>query len=202
MRSIEWTERMSVGVPLLDADHKIFIDIINELEHCARYPDRRDAARDALGRLVEYARYHFEREEKVMAACGYPGIDDHHHEPEKFAQYMGEVALRFGTDRDAAPVANRLAQALNQVTQRDRSVGPEVDNVALVDILHELEAGTLGGEFHDDRNWFAGACRAETESGGNCQRARSDRHHQQIHYCSSSTDFICLTPLRRRRRPG
>lgn len=77
MRSIEWTERMSVGVPLLDADHKIFTDIINELEHCARYPDRRDAARDALGRLVEYARYHFEREEKVMAACGYPGIDDH-----------------------------------------------------------------------------------------------------------------------------
>ncbi len=30
MRSIEWTERMSVGVPLLDADHKIFIDIIND----------------------------------------------------------------------------------------------------------------------------------------------------------------------------
>ncbi len=93
---------MSVGVPLLDADHKIFIDIINELEQCARYPGRRDAARDALGRLVEYARYHFEREEKVMAACGYPGIEDHHHEHEEFARYMGEVARRFDTDRDAA----------------------------------------------------------------------------------------------------
>ena len=46
MRSIEWTERMSVGVPLLDADHKIFIDIINELEHCARYRDRQAPAAD------------------------------------------------------------------------------------------------------------------------------------------------------------
>lgn len=92
---------MSVGVPLLDADHKIFIEIINDLEAAAEYPARRNNLKEILRRLAQYSRYHFEREEKVMAACGYPGIESHKQEHANFSEYIGAVALCFDSDPNA-----------------------------------------------------------------------------------------------------
>lgn len=101
MAFMRWTEEMSVGVPLLDADHRLFVAVINELDEKAHLPIHGMAAKRLLDTLVRYARYHFDREEKVMAACGYPGIAGHKEEHAEFTEYIDRAVERFAADPDA-----------------------------------------------------------------------------------------------------
>ncbi len=82
---------MSVGVPLLDADHRLFVEALNALIENGPHPARRDKVRAALGSLIRYARYHFAREEAVMAACAYPAIEAHRREHAYFLSRIEAV---------------------------------------------------------------------------------------------------------------
>ncbi len=101
MPLIEWTESMSVGVPLLDADHREFIRLVNELDSNAEYAERRDVIRNTLNTLEDYANFHFSREESVMQACGFPELDDHAREHDEFRKYVRDISRRFESDPTA-----------------------------------------------------------------------------------------------------
>ncbi len=101
MAPFEWTVEMSVGVDLLDADHRMFIAMINELEEIARLPARRTDTKRVLDGFVDYARYHFDREEEVMAACAYPAIKAHKKQHAAFDRVIHDVVGRFEDDLDA-----------------------------------------------------------------------------------------------------
>ena len=82
----QWSEAMSVGVPVLDSDHRALIDLINALYDGLEFGDEPAKLDAVFERLVIYVDYHFAREERVMDACGYPGAETHREEHEKFAQ--------------------------------------------------------------------------------------------------------------------
>jgi hemerythrin-like metal-binding protein len=81
MAMLEWRDSFSVGISVLDADHRQLIELINQLQ------EARDAHRGAavvqnvLAELGEHVREHFEREEALMARAGYPESEQHrsHH---------------------------------------------------------------------------------------------------------------------------
>ncbi|CAA7623483.1 Hemerythrin; FOG: CheY-like receiver [Candidatus Terasakiella magnetica] len=75
---ITWSERMSVGVPALDADHKILIGLINLLQRSIGDSEEYAAVGSVLQSLSEYVAQHFAREEGIMAACRYPLASQHH----------------------------------------------------------------------------------------------------------------------------
>jgi hemerythrin-like metal-binding protein len=94
MSFIEWSEGMSVGVPALDSDHKCLIRIIDLLSDIE---DRIEAPRmigTVLETLVLYGRHHFTREERVMAAVGFPGAAFHHGEHQGFTKYIRSLKQR------------------------------------------------------------------------------------------------------------
>ena len=96
---------MSVGVDLLDSDHRVLMNIINSLAEIARGPRTpRNAERigNTLDTLVTYTKSHFGREEKVMVASGFPGLDAHHGEHENFIRDVGEMSERIGRDEEGA----------------------------------------------------------------------------------------------------
>ena len=65
---------MSVGVDLLDSDHRVLMNIINSLAEIVRGPRTpRNAERigKTLDTLVTYTKSHFGREEKVMVVSGF-----------------------------------------------------------------------------------------------------------------------------------
>lgn len=76
MQPIEWKESFSVGVDIIDEDHKVLIELVNGC-----------LAASANGNLLEingifrdlehYTSFHFHREEEMMAACGYENIGEH-----------------------------------------------------------------------------------------------------------------------------
>ncbi len=67
----EWSESMSVVVPLLDDDNKRIIGIINQLHECLQHGSPTDVVNEIFDSLIAYFEFHFSREEKVIEACGY-----------------------------------------------------------------------------------------------------------------------------------
>jgi hemerythrin-like metal-binding protein len=102
-----WTDAMSVGVPVLDSDHKALIDLINSLHEGVRSEAGATDLDLIFERLVTYVDYHFAREESVMEACDYPASADHREQHLKLAQDM-----RYFRDRHVKGGETRIGQEL------------------------------------------------------------------------------------------
>ena len=74
---VEWKESYTVGVADLDNDHKRLIELINRFQTAYKYHTGEEFELQALNELVDYTRYHFEREEKMMEEAGYPDLEEH-----------------------------------------------------------------------------------------------------------------------------
>ncbi len=93
---IKWSEAMSVGVPAVDHDHKILVGLINSLgEATSGADDKTQVIAGALATLIAYTQYHFEREEKMMEACGYPDLPTHRDEHHALTREVMALKDRF-----------------------------------------------------------------------------------------------------------
>lgn len=96
---VTWSERMSVGVPLLDSDHKTLIGLINHLHRSIGDDEEYAAVGSVLQALDEYAAHHFAREEKMMEACRYPLLSQHHSTHASFAGKVAALKARYTEDQ-------------------------------------------------------------------------------------------------------
>lgn len=79
MSAMRWTETMSVGVESIDCDHKHLLGLVNRLDASVSCGEGETVVDAILGELLSYTAYHFDREEALMTACGYPDVDAHCH---------------------------------------------------------------------------------------------------------------------------
>ncbi|MFP3040395.1 bacteriohemerythrin [Treponema primitia] len=91
---VEWDDRYSVGIPLIDDQHKELIRLTNELYKGCLTGD--EAAQvyfmSAVKGTVDYVKYHFSAEEKLLENAKYPEIADHKKQHESFIkQILGDV---------------------------------------------------------------------------------------------------------------
>ena len=77
MPAIEWNNDLSVGVDLIDSDHKTLIDLINLVADSIEAGQSAKTIGDVVQLLYEYTEFHFIREEVLMEACGYSDLDNH-----------------------------------------------------------------------------------------------------------------------------
>lgn len=91
MAALTWTEAMSVGVPALDADHRCLVRLIGLLQGADDEQEAHRIIDIVLDTLVVYCRFHFSREEKVMAACSFPALSVHRGEHAGFAQFVARL---------------------------------------------------------------------------------------------------------------
>lgn len=85
--TIQWRDQFSVGNDLVDADHKYLLEIINKAEVSLQehhYP----ALVAVLEELAHYGQMHFEREELLARAVGYPKADLLHQSHEALVQSL------------------------------------------------------------------------------------------------------------------
>ena len=145
----QWTDSMSVGVPLLDEDHKVLIQLINRL-HDGLVADAEPVAlNEILDRLVAYIEFHFTREEKVMEACRYPGAGAHHEQHEGFTQYIYDLRDRSAREGDQVITKELLEYLKNWLNHhiliQDMAYKPYVENNAFAD----KAASALGSWFEE-----------------------------------------------------
>jgi len=72
-----WRSQFSVGNDLIDSDHQYLLEIINRAEVCLKAVNA-VALTSVLDELAHYGKSHFEREEIVAKAVGYPNADSLH----------------------------------------------------------------------------------------------------------------------------
>jgi hemerythrin-like metal-binding protein len=90
-----WTQEMSVGVKVLDEDHKILIGMLNELNEGIESGRARVVLESVIDGLFRYTRTHFAREEKLLAQTGFPGTAAHKAEHELLARRTVGLQARF-----------------------------------------------------------------------------------------------------------
>ncbi len=104
MSEIDWDDDLSVGVPSIDDQHKQLIALTNSLFQAILEGRGFVVLMDILNELAEYAVTHFDYEEKLMKAYGYPEAElkahicEHDALKEQVAEYIEkctahEVAL-------------------------------------------------------------------------------------------------------------
>ena len=146
----QWTESMSVGLPLLDEDHKALIRLINRLHAGLAAGVKFGELEDIFDRLVAYIEFHFTREEKVMEAGGYPFAAAHREEHEGFTQAIYEMRDRYAREGDqtmTAELPDYLKNWLNHhILVQDMAYKPYVQNNPLADKV----AGAFGSWFEED----------------------------------------------------
>lgn len=91
---VQWTESMSVGILHIDEQHQILIDTINQLASAESQNDRPVIAM-IIDELVSYAAFHFQFEERLMEAGGYPYLEEHRRVHQGFVNWVAEIREEF-----------------------------------------------------------------------------------------------------------
>jgi hemerythrin len=74
---LEWSQQFSVGIDIIDREHKVLFELYNELHYSILRGETHAFTAEKLSRLLQYTREHFGEEERLMAECGYPKLEDH-----------------------------------------------------------------------------------------------------------------------------
>lgn len=74
---VEWSKELETGVTFVDTDHKVLINLLNQVNACIETNEEASVLGSVLDALVEYTDYHFLREEKMMELSGYVDLDAH-----------------------------------------------------------------------------------------------------------------------------
>jgi hemerythrin len=92
---LQWRDQLSVGNDLIDADHKYLIEIVNRAEASMKAMKRAELVA-VLDELGHYGQTHFEREEMVAKAVGYPKSDQLHDSHTKLIASLSKVKAELG----------------------------------------------------------------------------------------------------------
>ncbi len=143
MPLVQWQGSFSVGVPVIDADHKTLISLLNQMHEARQEGHTREVVGSILNVLVEYTVHHFQREEKLMDMAGYPGAQAHKEMHRKLAAEAKLFQLQYEEGRHAA--VDELFEFLKNwlvghILGVDIQIGVWVEKV-------ELEPGNLLGRF-------------------------------------------------------
>jgi hemerythrin len=100
MEFVEWTEKYSVGNPLVDAYHHIFFQMVDEFRS-ALVEQSAAAMEDRIAFLVDYTLMHFGSEEKLMEKVAYPDLEAHREQHQLFRDKMLDLQKRYLQDAGA-----------------------------------------------------------------------------------------------------
>ena len=78
MPLMEWTDKLSVGVPSIDAQHKKLVSMANTLYDAMKAGHGKEILDETLAGLINYTVTHFKYEEKLFAQTGYPASRSAH----------------------------------------------------------------------------------------------------------------------------
>jgi hemerythrin-like metal-binding protein len=97
MALMAWSDSYGVGNAVLDSDHRILLNLLNQLHDAVETGQSHDVVATVVKVLAEYTAHHFRREESLLAAAAYPGLAPHrasHHDLEAHVRDIRDRWLR------------------------------------------------------------------------------------------------------------
>ncbi|MBU1610885.1 MAG: bacteriohemerythrin [Proteobacteria bacterium] len=86
MPLIEWDASLETGIGMIDAQHRILVDLINKLDASVQEGSPAKAVELVLVDLKKYTVYHFSAEETLMVRSGYAGFEAHRDQHQEFME--------------------------------------------------------------------------------------------------------------------
>lgn len=90
-----WSDRYSVGIKKIDDQHKVLVDILNELFEAMTQKKGEQAIAKIIRNLVGYTRSHFSTEEMLLKQYAYPDYDAHKKIHDEFVQKIDKFQKDF-----------------------------------------------------------------------------------------------------------
>lgn len=95
MPLMTWDESFSVGNLLLDSDHHILINLLNQLHDALDTGQSREVVGSVVNVLAEYVEHHFRREEAILMRVGYPEREAHGLQHRKLEERFSGIRNRW-----------------------------------------------------------------------------------------------------------
>jgi len=90
---IEWKEEYSIGISIIDKEHKELIRIMNAAMVAKQHGDNIDEISKLLKELTTYALKHFSTEESYMIEFNYPEFQYHKEEHHDFSRRRLHIVI-------------------------------------------------------------------------------------------------------------
>lgn len=84
MALFEWSDQYSVGVSRMDSHHQKLFDMLNKLHDAMSMGKAMSVISEIIKELLEYTKYHFAEEERLMAQINYARLEDQKAAHQKF----------------------------------------------------------------------------------------------------------------------
>lgn len=98
MALFKWNDDLSVKVASFDTHHKRLIDLINELHDSMLVGKHQTVIGKNLKELLDYTRYHFENEERLMLAHKYADYGQHKLQHDNFVAKVRECISKYESE--------------------------------------------------------------------------------------------------------
>ncbi len=123
-----WTPSLSVGVELIDEQHKTWFDKAEKLFEAGRKRESQQYIGELLEFLDSYTKEHFADEEKYMLKINYPGYDDQKKAHTAFIAQLAELKENFKTSGGNLLVilnANKIVidWLIKHISNMDKNIG-------------------------------------------------------------------------------
>jgi len=95
MPLIVWTESLSVGIDSIDEQHKVLIQIINDLNNAKNNNETDAIMQQIFTRLIEYTEQHFKYEEDIFDEYAYEDTEAHKKQHQALIETIYELKQKF-----------------------------------------------------------------------------------------------------------
>lgn len=148
MSEIVWSDALATGIAPIDNDHKVLVDLLNQVRRCRGDAEERAVLGTVLKSLDDYTVFHFRREEALQEGCGFPGFLPHRERHRDF-----EAKVRAYREAYVAGTGNISAGQLSEFLEGwlvGHIQGEDMRFVDAVrtnpDVVASIEKLSFGGE--------------------------------------------------------
>ena len=89
--AIPWKTEYNITIKSIDDQHKVLVDLMNELNNAMLYEKGKNEIMRIVKGLVDYTEYHFNYEEGLLKKHGYGDLDNHKKLHVKFVNQIKDV---------------------------------------------------------------------------------------------------------------
>ena len=109
MSKIEWDDSLSIGVELIDDEHKMLIRKLGDLSEAFNQGLEQNKILKTLDFMIDYTEFHFTDEERVMTQSDYPGLEEQKKQHGEFKKTLDNILEDY---QDEGPT-KALAESVN-----------------------------------------------------------------------------------------
>ncbi len=129
MSLIQWSSKFSAGVEMIDAQHGMLFETLNELNDAMISGMTKSLTEPLLRNLLARTRDHFSAEEAMMLNADYPGLEQHRAQHHELTAKIESYVARF--ERGDISLNPHLIHFLrdwlsNHIQKEDRAYGPSM----------------------------------------------------------------------------